>query len=65
MALEPEEPNMNYASTAGGGAMGLVFRKAEAKAAPVVESPAADVPAQKISLRKDTAIVPPAAQKAA
>ncbi|HEY8191373.1 MAG TPA: hypothetical protein VIG74_03025 [Alphaproteobacteria bacterium] len=56
---------MNYASTAGGGAMGLVFRKAEAKAAPVVESPAADVPAQKISLRKDTAIVPPAAQKAA
>lgn len=55
---------MNYASTAGGGAMGLVFRKAEGKAAPVTESPSADSSAKKVSLRKDDAPVP-AAQKAA
>lgn len=54
---------MNYASTAGGGAMGLVFRKAEAKATPVIEPSEADLSAQKISLRKDESPAP--AQKAA
>ncbi len=55
---------MNYASTAGGGAMGLVFRKVEAKATPVIESSDTDLSAQKISLRKDVVPVP-SAQKAA
>jgi hypothetical protein len=53
---------MNYASTAGGGAMGLVFKKAEAKAVSDIPSP--DVPAKNISLRKDD-VCAPVAQKAA